>query len=630
MICSGKLIKKTREKYDIPSSILARGLCRNSYLNKIENGEREAGKLLFEALCQRMGMYSGRYEELLDLDEYEQYITRKHIYIKIDEGELTEARELLNDYAQKNTDNLSQQLICFVDCEIMHKMGEPKEVCMEKLLEAISYTYKNFMINKIDKLYLSRVEMHIVEQYVRYMELSGNVDKAVELYEMIIEKLEQPYYDQSERCILYVPVGYWLMNIYIDREDYKKAVEVGEKTFEMVKEARCMSFFLEIYEGLVQSRKKLNDMEEKSIGKVGRNVDKKRLIKLLEEKKKSEQEYGNACNNIEIIKRMHSMYGVPEAQNFFPRYMEDRAYNVNEIIKQRRIHLGMTREELAEDICETGSICRYENNKVTIQRNIREKLLQKVNMSGDKYIATVDTYDAKVNDMVNDIGKASEEGKFEKAAQLCENLFTVIDMSSTNNRQFVGYKKIVNMVMWNGRFDMYEEQICNLIFESMGKFTERDLKDYILLNNEWCLMELLFLTYKYSKQYDKSIRYLREILSTYDGEPKKNVHMYFAVLYRLADMLGESGEIDEANECVKKMIGVAVEEDYMVYIPNITYLYAWNVYENKKQLNIADKMQSKEMLNWCAALAEVFENIGYKKLIKGLLERHEKSAYWRL
>lgn len=371
-------------------------------------------------------------------------------------------------------------------------------------------------------------------------------------------------------------------------------------------------------------------MEEKSIGEVGRNVDKKRLIKLLEEKKKSEQEYGNACNNIEIIKRMHSMYGVPDAQNFFPRYMEDRAYNVNEIIKQRRIHLGMTREELAEDICETGSICRYENNKVTIQRNIREKLLQKVNMSGDKYIATVDTYDAKVYDMVNDIGKASEEGKFEKAAQLCENLFTVIDMSSTNNRQFVGYKKIVNMVMWNGRFDMYEEQICNLIFESMGKFTERDLKDYILLNNEWCLMELLFLTYKYSKQYDKSIRYLREILSTYDGEPKKNVHMYFAVLYRLADMLGESGEIDEANECVKKMIGVAVEEDYMAYIPNITYLYAWNVYENKKQLNIADKMQSKEMLNWCAALAEVFENIGYKKLIKGLLERHEKSAYRRL
>ena len=45
MICSGKLIKKKREKYGIPSNILAKGLCRNSYLNKIENGFKEPKRI---------------------------------------------------------------------------------------------------------------------------------------------------------------------------------------------------------------------------------------------------------------------------------------------------------------------------------------------------------------------------------------------------------------------------------------------------------------------------------------------------------------------------------------------------------------------------------------------------------
>ena len=93
---------------------------------------------------------------------------------------------------------------------------------------------------------------------------------------------------------------------------------------------------------------------------------------------------------LNILKRMNEKIGVMKAVNYFPRYVEERAYNVNEVISQRRKLLGLTQEELAWGVCDVKTVSRLENKRTNLQRKYRETLLQRVKMSGDKYIAYVD------------------------------------------------------------------------------------------------------------------------------------------------------------------------------------------------------------------------------------------------
>ena len=83
----------------------------------------------------------------------------------------------------------------------MHKTGREINECMYKLMEGISYTFADFEIEHIEEYYLSRMEMLLAQQYVRYLELRGEKSKAIRLYHKIINCLEKERYDRSERDI---------------------------------------------------------------------------------------------------------------------------------------------------------------------------------------------------------------------------------------------------------------------------------------------------------------------------------------------------------------------------------------------------------------------------------------------
>lgn len=93
MLYSGMLIGNIRKRYKISRRALGYGLVSNTALTYIENGERSVGKLLFEALYQRLGKYSGRFETLVDGDEYELLEMRWNIQDCIDEGKYSEAKK---------------------------------------------------------------------------------------------------------------------------------------------------------------------------------------------------------------------------------------------------------------------------------------------------------------------------------------------------------------------------------------------------------------------------------------------------------------------------------------------------------------------------------------------------------
>ena len=60
---------------------------------------------------------------------------------------------------------------------------------------------------------------------------------------------------------------------------------------------------------------------------------------------------------------------------------------LGEYIKQRRLDLGLTQEQLCDGICEPMTLSRLENGKQTPSRNRINALLQRLGLPDDRYFA---------------------------------------------------------------------------------------------------------------------------------------------------------------------------------------------------------------------------------------------------
>ena len=60
---------------------------------------------------------------------------------------------------------------------------------------------------------------------------------------------------------------------------------------------------------------------------------------------------------------------------------------LGEYVKQRRLDLGLTQEQLCYGICEPMTLSRLENGKQTPSRNRINALLQRLGLPDDRYFA---------------------------------------------------------------------------------------------------------------------------------------------------------------------------------------------------------------------------------------------------
>lgn len=79
----GEIIQSCRKKQKISQKDLCRGLCSVSTLSRIENDEIDKGILLIQALTERLGIDSRRFEFFLDDTDYKSFMQRRKIKIAL-------------------------------------------------------------------------------------------------------------------------------------------------------------------------------------------------------------------------------------------------------------------------------------------------------------------------------------------------------------------------------------------------------------------------------------------------------------------------------------------------------------------------------------------------------------------
>jgi transcriptional regulator with XRE-family HTH domain len=96
---------------------------------------------------------------------------------------------------------------------------------------------------------------------------------------------------------------------------------------------------------------------------------------------------------------------------------------LGEYIKQRRLDLGLTQEQLCDGICEPMTLSRLENGKQTPSRNRINALLQRLGLPDDRYFALLSKNELEMEALQKEIVACNanhrvEEG-FETLTTIC-------------------------------------------------------------------------------------------------------------------------------------------------------------------------------------------------------------------
>lgn len=174
---------------------------------------------------------------------------------------------------------------------------------------------------------------------------------------------------------------------------------------------------------------------------------------------------------------------------------------LGEIIRQRRLELGLTQEELCEGICEPMTISRFENGRQTPSRNRIKALLQRLGLPDDRFWGLLSAKELEISNLEKEIischvrfARATPEEKNiirEEAFTKHRELEGVIDKDDTLSRQLILRSKYL-LGTENGPYSL--DVGISMLLEAMhltspqfdldqigrGLYTENEIK---LINN---------------------------------------------------------------------------------------------------------------------------------------------------
>lgn len=239
-------------------------------------------------------------------------------------------------------------------------------------------------------------------------------------------------------------------------------------------------------------------------------------------------------------------------QNFF----------LGDYIKQKRLDLGLTQEQLCDGICEPMTLSRLENGKQTPSRNRINALLQRMGLPDDRFFALLSKNELEMEALKKEIVACNvtervAEG-FEKLAQF-EALAAPDDQIA---QQFILSSKVL-LGRLDGRY-MPREQIDMLmqaIRLTVPRFDLENIESFLYTKDEITIINQIGLAYSDDGQNKKAAEIYYQLLRYVRKHFKETITLIGAlplVLYNYARVLDLCGRYEEgaelAQECRKACI----------------------------------------------------------------------------
>ena len=607
----GPFLHETRTKKKVTLEQLSDGLCTASLLCRIENGTRDAEKLLRDCLLMRLGVVPENYENFLYYSVYKRWKDRQNIVHEILYGDIPKASRFLTEYENtyKMENPLEEQFYLTMLGQIRSYEGADREELRNIFHRAVDLTIKELDKRNLKKRILSVEEINLYLEYLHYSEGEEVLLKYEELF-VYIEKMEL---DESALARVYPKLVYYFAVALKEQNKIEKImagkiIKLCDKAVEILQKVNRMFFLWE----LLGVKKKLllylievNQLTgERSTGKL--------------------KEWLEKCNAWrETLGSVYEEYGVSkETKDFCYLYVDREVYCIGDVIRIRRKMFGMTMAQLSDGICSERTISRLERNKTEPQKEVVRALFERLHMSSALYKTDLVTENPDAIKLFTELKEQMYKRNCENVEQLLQQVKEKVSLEIPENKQALKRAEITNeFYKKNLTEEQYVNQLKKAIEYTIPYKVAITLGEKCLTNNEIsCLQNIISQTKGNSLELKECIDVLYDLYEN-QKQIENCLNMYEFVMKVVSSHLGNQKEYDISDEIDKKILLNTLINRRLRVIHFMVYGLFWNQEQRKKEQHpIEMGVDKKQVLINCIHLCEMCANLRQISFYKRKLE----------
>ena len=273
-----------------------------------------------------------------------------------------------------------------------------------------------------------------------------------------------------------------------------------------------------------------------------------------------------------------------------------REFSIGEVIKQRRIELGLTQEELCEGIYEPPTMSRIETGRQTPSRTKLNALLQRLGLPDDRYYALLSDRELKIADLQKEIVSCNVLSKQEKGLEMIEELERIADPQDSTIQQFILRSKVILGKLEDGEIEPYsleqrQEMLMQAIRLTSPKFNLEEIDRGLYSLDEVKIINQIALNFSRNGEHKKAIEIYNQLLR-YIKKHFQNILQSGGLLplvaYNYARQLLLVGRYEDALEIAQLGWQACVRYGQYSTLPEILEIIAESYYY------LGEKEKSKE------------------------------------
>lgn len=261
---------------------------------------------------------------------------------------------------------------------------------------------------------------------------------------------------------------------------------------------------------------------------------------------------------------------------------------IGEIIKQRRMELGLTQEELCEGVCEAPTLSRIESGRQTPSRSKLNVLLQRLALPGNKYYALMSENELAIEQLKTEIISCNMRRDSREGLRKLQSLSELVDADDHLTKQFILRSKVLLGKEEKGEIVPYcFEEKLDLLYQAIRltipAFDISEIGKHWYSLDEMKIINQIGITYGEHQQELQAIdiyyQFLKYIQKSKFQINNDNVPVAILVAYNYSLLLCKKQHYEEAMEIANWGWDVAVHWGRSTYVGGLLYVLGESSYQ---------------------------------------------------
>ena len=291
--------------------------------------------------------------------------------------------------------------------------------------------------------------------------------------------------------------------------------------------------------------------------------------------------------------------------------------NIGDLVKNRRLELGLTQAQVAEGICSRETISQLENNKTLPQLFVIDKVLDKLTINADTLLtlpsSKQDIYSLKKQSEIHEHMYMAEKYPAEGGKSLKDALESLsndnnIDEQYKNFLLDFGYTHLYIYSETDRNIALGEARALGFLSKYRPHFDFAMLDTYYLTSFELNMINRLSYLYRLKNEPDTAI-YILDKIKTFQEKNQLNRDLrgfrpiFISTIMHLADTYLVSNRFEAAITLVNAYYPQLKEHDSLRLVMKMLYVHCLAL------LNLGRKTEGTNIFNKICLLHDTTDNL---------------------